>query len=387
MSASSSFRSVRRNLPYIRSELGALVGNLSLSVKSICICVICSYMLSHWQPAVDALSVTPGHLLPPSLRVWTLLTSPFLEIHLWEVCVDIITVGLCGKLLEPLWGAKEMIFFFVLVNLSVSLLSVGYYLFLYAATSDPDILFEIQIHGLAGYIAAVSVAVRQIMPDHVIVRTPLGKLTNRNIPLTVLTVLIITWAIGLLEGVYCTMFATGVLTSWIYLRFYQRHSNGSKGDIAESFNFASFFPNVLQPPISVLSNSIFGLFVKVGCCRKPIKRFADASGPSSIQISLPGSDPSDAERRRQKALKLLNERMNAGSRDPEAKRPLIPQQRPDKSNRIGGPSPTHSMTSSLSSPSLQMSGSSHSLMNISNSPSSQESVVNIPVSKINESDI
>lgn len=81
--------------------------------------------------------------------------------------------------MEPLWGAKEMIFFFVLVNLSVSVLSVCYYLFLYAATSDPDTLFEIQIHGLAGYIAAVTVAVRQIMPDHVIVRTPLGKLTNR----------------------------------------------------------------------------------------------------------------------------------------------------------------------------------------------------------------
>lgn len=95
---STSLRSVRRNLPYIRSEMGALVGNLSLSVKSICICVICSYMLSYWQPAIDVLSVTPGHLLPPSLRVWTLLTSPFLEIHLWEVCVDIITVGLCGKL-------------------------------------------------------------------------------------------------------------------------------------------------------------------------------------------------------------------------------------------------------------------------------------------------
>lgn len=83
--------------------------------------------------------------------------------------------------MEPLWGAREMIFFFVLVNLSVSVLSVCYYLFLYAATSDPDTLFRIQIHGLAGYIAAVSVAVRQIMPDHVIVRTPtpMGKLTNR----------------------------------------------------------------------------------------------------------------------------------------------------------------------------------------------------------------
>lgn len=99
-----------------------------------------------------------------------------------------------------------MSFFFVLANLSVTGLSVSYYLFLYTATSDPDTLFSIQIHGLAGYIAgrfkicssffvngvvienfikcaisfsAMTVAVRQVMPDNVILRTPLGKLTNR----------------------------------------------------------------------------------------------------------------------------------------------------------------------------------------------------------------
>ena len=92
-----SLRSVRRNLPYFRSEFGALVGNLSLSVKFICICVICSYILSWWPPAVEALSISPGNLLPPSFKIWTLFTSPFLEIHLWEVIVDCVTVGLCGK--------------------------------------------------------------------------------------------------------------------------------------------------------------------------------------------------------------------------------------------------------------------------------------------------
>lgn len=53
-----------------------------------------------------------------------------------------------------------MSFFFCLVNLSVSVLSVMYYLFLYMATSDPDTLFSIQIHGLAGYIAGKFVRTR-----------------------------------------------------------------------------------------------------------------------------------------------------------------------------------------------------------------------------------
>ena len=41
------------------------------------------------------------------------------------------------------------------------------------------------------------------------------------------------------------------------LNIVQVHSNGSKGDVAESFAFATLFPNVLQPPVSVISNMIF----------------------------------------------------------------------------------------------------------------------------------
>lgn len=91
-------RSARRNLPFFREELKALIGNASWSVKCVCLIVISSYLLSYYKPSIDALSVVPGHLLPPSFRIWTLVTHPFLEIHLWEVAVDIITVGLCGKI-------------------------------------------------------------------------------------------------------------------------------------------------------------------------------------------------------------------------------------------------------------------------------------------------
>ena len=116
---------------------------------------------------------------------------------------------------------------------------------------------------------------KQVMPDHILARTPVGKITNRNIPLTVFGLTFIMWAIGMVEGSYCTMFGTGLIVAWVYLRFYQVwwcearcwkyftlnapqvHSNGSKGDMAESFAFATLFPNVLQPPVSVISNMIF----------------------------------------------------------------------------------------------------------------------------------
>lgn len=76
------------------------------------------------------------------------------------------------------------------------------------------------------------------MPDHVVVRTPLGKLSNRNVPLSASLLTVILYLIGLLEGSYPTMFILGMLIGWIYLRFYQRHSNGSRGDTADNFTFA-----------------------------------------------------------------------------------------------------------------------------------------------------
>lgn len=131
-----------------------------------------------------------------------------------------------------------MMTFFAVVNVAVAVTSAVYYLILYTCTSDTDMLFRVHVHGLAGYIAGVSVAVKQIMPDLVLVKTPLGKLSNRNVPLSVFFLSLIFWAVGLLDGTYPAMFLSGLVASWIYLRFYQYHSNGSRGDMADYFTFA-----------------------------------------------------------------------------------------------------------------------------------------------------
>ena len=115
---------------------------------------------------------------------------------------------------------------------------------------------------------------------------------------------------GLVEGSYCTMFGSGLVISWIYLRFYQLHANGSRGDTADSFSFASFFPNVMQPPI----NACFSILVRLRICKKRVRRYdiggGSSSGGPAISISLPGVDNHDTERRRQIALKALKDRLS-----------------------------------------------------------------------------
>lgn len=316
------FRTFSRNFPYLRQQFAALLGNTSTAVKFICAVVLISYCFSFSDGAINILSVTPGLLMPPSFWLWTAFTFCFLEVHFWEVLVDIVTVGLCGKLIEPLWGQQEMLTFFAVVNLGVAVISTTFYLLLYMCTFNTDLLFTVHIHGLAGYIAGVSVAVKQIMPDLVLIKTPMGKLSNRDVPLMVFFLTLVVWLIGLLEGTYPTMFLSGLLVSWVYLRFYQRHSNGSRGDMADYFTFASFFPNVIQPPIALVSNTIHGALVKVGICRKVVRRF-DISNPTGVTISVPGADQHDMERRRQIALKALSDRLSKSHH--QDKQPLLPK--------------------------------------------------------------
>ncbi|KAF6197967.1 hypothetical protein GE061_007712 [Apolygus lucorum] len=324
-------KTLSKNLPFIIGQFNALLDNTSPLVKFICGVSLIGYFLSFSNEAVLALSVTPGYIIPPHFCFWTAFTYCFLEIHFWEVLADIIAVGLCGKLIEPLWGRFEMFKFFIVVNLGVAVVASFFYVVLYTATSDVDLLFFVHIHGLAGYIAGLSVAVRQIMPDHCLIKTPLGKLTNRNIPLLVTFLAVLLYVCGLLEGTSPTSFASGVLVSWTYLRFYQPHSNGTRGDLADNFTFASFFPTVLQPPISVISNTVYSALVRVGICRRTVRRYDISAAPTAVTVTLPGNDPQDVERRRQIALKALNERLakSEGLKNSVVRPTLPPQLKKD----------------------------------------------------------
>ena len=63
--------------------------------------------------------------------------------------------------------------------------------------------------------------------------------------------------------------------------------------------FFSFFPSRLQPIISIVSNTVFLALVKVKICKKPQRKYdISSSSNATITITLPGTDPTDAERRK-----------------------------------------------------------------------------------------
>jgi hypothetical protein len=123
-----------------------LLGNTSLAVKVLSLVLLFLYLLSVILPSTHSLllglSVTPGYFWPPHFWIWTAFTHCFLEIHFWEVLIDLVVLALVGKLLEPLWGALEMVLFFVVVNVGVAIVSAFFYYLLYMLTFNTELHFD-----------------------------------------------------------------------------------------------------------------------------------------------------------------------------------------------------------------------------------------------------
>lgn len=216
----------------------AAFGKSSIVVKMLSVALVIGYLFSFISSAVPYITVTPGLVMAPNFHVYSFALFGFVELHFWNVVGDVAVIILFGKLIEPLWGAMEMLVFFVVVNLGVGILTAFSYCFVFLLTLKEEFLFGVHICGLSGYMAGVLVAVKQVMPDSCLVNFPFCRLRNMHLPLTLLLVVILLQVSGLLPGLYTYMITSGLVVSWVYLRFYQKRANGSHGDMAENFSLA-----------------------------------------------------------------------------------------------------------------------------------------------------
>ena len=131
----------------------------------------------------------------------------------------------------------------------------------------------------------------------------------------------------------------GFLTSWTYLRFYQKQPDLSsastgrhelRGDASETFAFGYFWPDAVQPPIAAVADSVYNALLALHICMpftaedvESGNEQATARGESGLPSLLEpssrqgGGKREEAERRRALALKVLDQRLHAAS----AKRP------------------------------------------------------------------
>ncbi|KAL8710697.1 MAG: hypothetical protein Q9220_004715 [cf. Caloplaca sp. 1 TL-2023] len=277
------------------------------------------------------LDYTAGHYLSlvPQWALftpWVYFTATYSEQNVFTILIAGATVFYGGKYLERAWGSMEFGKFILLVTLLPNFVASLIYVF----------LSLVVIQGSVALQGAFLVAFKQLVPEHTVtilkgairIRVKhfpsifLAANTLSGIVLGTDTALVLAWV--------------GFITSWTYLRFYKRQPNLSaagtgdhhlRGDASETFAFASFWPDVIQPPVAAVADGIYNALVALRVCTpfsvEDIEignEQATARGEEGLPnlLNHGGSRSSrskqeDAERRRALALKALDQRLHAAS--------------------------------------------------------------------------
>ncbi|KAJ8906463.1 hypothetical protein NDN08_002956 [Rhodosorus marinus] len=245
-----------------------------------------------------------------NFHVWNPFTGLFVETNAIAGLLVASTFLVAGKWLEPAWGQRELIRFILIMNGTVGYTTFFLYSGACLITQKPNICFAL-ISGCIGLVTASTVALKQLIPENQIKLFRSYNIKAKHLTAIVVTSTLVLCVVGLL-GVYkLIMSLLGAYYGWLYLRFFQVRDKGI-GDQNSAFSFQSFFPRQIQPFIGSVSTRVYKTFT-------PIVARVHQSVPTSVDEEDPSATPNvsedDLERRRQIAMKALNERLQANIGD------------------------------------------------------------------------
>ncbi|CAI2730127.1 unnamed protein product [Schistosoma spindalis] len=217
-----------------------------LHVQSLlCIFYISSFIFGLFVPsAVDLLSL-PFSSIHDIHRLFTfhLVTD--------EICVFIFTIlaiFIYAKLVFHVWSKIEILFYYWFVNTSAGILAI------FPAIFFGNGIFIKPVNGNSAFLSSVLVVLIQLSTDQPLVNIRGSNLKSQHGLPAVSIIFLCLWIVGFIRLSSVILFCYGILCSWCYLRFLQRHPQGRRGDYRSVFTFASWLSSgetsmSLYPPV------------------------------------------------------------------------------------------------------------------------------------------
>ncbi|XP_008236446.1 PREDICTED: rhomboid-like protein 19 [Prunus mume] len=285
--------------PSLSGGAGAFSGFTRLC-KGLAVVLIGGHIVVQFLPqAVNYLALIPARTIP---FVWNLLTAGYIEQSVYGVVASTLGLLFIGKLLEPVWGSREFLKFIFVVNFLTSICTFITAIALYYITMNENYLY-LPLSGFYGVLSGFLVGIKQIIPDQ---ELPLLKIKSKWLPSLslLLSIAISFWTAQ--SATYLPILIFGTYISWIYLRYWQRKPETKlKGDPSDDFAFSTFFPEFLRPVIDPVAS----IFHRMLCGR--FEASSESQGYTLGGTTLPGSDPIEASRRRERGARALEERLAA----------------------------------------------------------------------------
>ncbi|VDB86584.1 unnamed protein product [Peniophora sp. CBMAI 1063] len=268
-------------------------------------CSLLYFWLS-WQLGIDTpwLTLIPGesYFFP-----WVLLTSCLVETTIIELAVTLLFVPPSLRYLERLWGAAETLKFIAFTVTISNIIAFALNWIEFIGTRNADLfLYGMEYHGQMALQIGILVAFTQLIPEHHVQILGVIKCRVKTLPMAYVTLSTVLCLIGYQCPYIVIQF--GFLFAWIWLRFYKRNIDAalgggySYGDRSETFAVIYWFPPFLHGPIGWLGNTLY-----VYANRYHL--IPTSSGDVEANGFAPGGTRAEAERRRQMALKALDQRV------------------------------------------------------------------------------
>ncbi|XP_021897824.1 rhomboid-like protein 19 [Carica papaya] len=277
--------------------------------KGLAVVLVAGHIAVQVLPvAVTYLALIPARTIP---FAWNLITAGYIEQSVYGVVASTVGLLFMGKLLEPIWGSKEFLKFVFVVNFLTSLCVFVTAIALYYITRQENYLY-MPLSGFHGVLAGLLVGIKQIIPDQ---ELSILRLKAKWLPSIMLAVSIVVSFFTAESATYLPTLIFGTYMGWIFLRYLQRNPETKlRGDPSDDFAFSSFFPEFLRPVIDPIAS----IFHRLLCGRSEASK--EAQGYTLGGAPLPGSDPIEASRRRERGARALEERLAATQSSDESQK-------------------------------------------------------------------
>lgn len=105
--------------------------------------------------------------------------------------------------------------------------------------------------GLTGVMAGFTVAFKQLTPDAGPSLPVIGTLQCSRVPFLLAVGILVPALLGLVPVVHVIFVWSGIVAAWLYLRYYQPHGTGQRGDASDLFALTTFLPESLRYAVRV----------------------------------------------------------------------------------------------------------------------------------------
>lgn len=263
---------------------------------------------------------------------WVFVTAVFAEVSILGFLVSLALLVVATKYVEKFWGYKEVLKFICLVGSLTNLITVIVVIIINVLRNNVHGMNQPLGGGVLYYIGFL-VVLKQVIPEqNVLLFQGLVTFRLKHLPF-ILLVLGFAWSI-FFKSFYPVLPAfIAFIVSYNYLRFFQsfyaesllptnssataatRNSGIIRGDASDAFLLMEFFPSAFAPALCPIINGIYDVSVLLSIVTPYDDDAIELSNLRVRNMSQQAANMakrgnSEADRRRQVALQVIEEREN-----------------------------------------------------------------------------